>query len=169
MEIKQANLGMLDDITALEQLVWREDSATPESLRKRIEIFPESFCAVYSNNKLVGMAMSALLPKNHKVGEYEDLFFSWERVHNPKGKILYLYCSTTHPDFRFQGIWKKMLDFRLNYARNHSEIEKVWVAARNKENEIGSNTAEPLKRFGFLFVKDILFKGQYTQSLLDFI
>lgn len=169
MEIKQATLWMLDDITTLEQLVWRGDAATRESLRKRIEMFPEGFCVVYSDHKFVGMAMSVLLPKNHEVKEYDKSFFPWERIHNPKGVILYLYCSTVHPDFRGQGIWKKMLDFRLNYARTHPEIEKVWVAARNKENEYGPNTAEPLQRFGFVWIKDFLFKGQYTRSLLELL
>ncbi len=169
MKVKQATLEMLNDIIALENLVWRKDAATKESLKKRIEIFPESFCVVYFKKKLIGMAINALLPKNHEVKEYNKAFFPWERVHNPKGKILYLYCSTVHPDFRGRGIWKKMLKFRVKYAKTHTEIEKVWVAGRNKENEYGPNTAKLLQKFGFIKVKDFLFKGKYTHTLLELL
>jgi|SRR3989344_588969 len=168
MEIKQVAPEMLDDVFSLEQEVWVEDSATRESLRKRIEIFPEGFCAAYSEGRLVGMAMSALLPIEKKVEDYDEAFFPWERIHNPQGEILYLFCSTVHPDFRGMGIWRKMLDFRLNYARNHQRIKKVWVSGRNKENEYGPNTANPLIKMGFTKVKDFLFNGEYTNTLLEF-
>lgn len=169
MELKKATIQDLDDIFALEQLVWRDDSATYQSLAKRIQTFPEGFCVIRSNGSLVGMAMSALLPQGHQVVEYDESFFPWERVHNPKGNILYLYCSTVHPDFRRQGVWKKMLDFRLEYARKHPEILEVWVAGRNKQNQYGPNTVEPLQKVGFARNKDFLFKGEYTQTLMQLL
>jgi len=167
MEIKQASLEMLEDIFQLEQLIWRDDSATKESLRKRIEIFPQGFCVVYSDLELVGMASSALLPVGHKVEEYDGAFFPWERIHDPNGKILYLFCSTVHPDFQRQGVWKQMLNFRIDYAKRHPEIREIWVSGRNRENEYGPNTSDLLERFGFRKIKDFLFKGHLDNSLLS--
>lgn len=169
MEIRQVTLKDLDEIVALERLVWKEDSGTYESMKKRIEIFPEGFCVVYSKGKLVGMANSALLPLNKQVKDYDESFFPWERIHDPKGKILYLFCSTVHPDFRGLGIWKKMLNFRINYAKKHAEIKKIWVAARNKDNQYGIDTASPLQKYGFSKIKDFLFKGEMTQTLLELL
>ncbi len=168
MKIREVSLKDLRSILELEKLVWgSEDSATPESMKQRIEQFPEGFCVAYDGKKLVGMAMSALLPLNHEVTEYDESFFPWERIHDPNGEILYLYCSTVHPDFRSRGIWKKMLNFRVDYARTHPEIKKIWVAGRTEAKKFYPDTATLMRGFGFKELKKFPFKGHCNQALLE--
>jgi len=160
---------MLDDIFKLEKLIWKKDSATYKSLVQRIERFPQGFCVVYNNKELVGMANSALLPYPYKVIEYDQAFFPWERVHDPKGETLLLYCSTVHPDFRNIGIWKDMLNFRINYARINPKIKRVWIVGRIEENKYGPNTAALLERFGFKRIKEFPMGNKMTQALLELL
>ena len=107
------------------------------------------FCVVYHGKKLVGMVNSALLPYPYEAREYNQAFFPWERIYNPKGETLLLFCSAVDPKFRNKGIWKLMLDYRINYAKTHKEIKRVWTVGRAEENEYGPNTAALLERFGF--------------------
>ena len=165
--IRQAKISDLKEIFKLEKLVWKNDSATLESLTKRIEIFPQCFCVVYYNKQLIGMANSALLSYPYKVTEYNQAFFPWERVHNPNGETLLLYCSTVNPEFRNKGIWKEMLNFRINYAKKYKYIKRIWVIGRTIKNKYGPDTASLLEKFGFNRIKKFPMGKTMNQTLLE--
>jgi len=81
MQVKQATMDMLDDVMALEKLVWRGEAAKRESIAKRIDTFPEAFPVAFVEGKLAGFASCARLPILYKkVPEYlpipRNLFFS---------------------------------------------------------------------------------------------
>ena len=156
LRIVQATAEMLDGMYSLERKVWSEqDSCSRESLAKRIELLPESIPVAFIGDKLVGYSTCARLPLNHKVDEYYQAFYPWDRIHDTRGEILYFYSSTVDPDFRMHGIWKELVKFRVNYALNNQDINKIWVACRTKQNYVGPDTSRLMEKMGFTKIKEI--------------
>ncbi|GEM_PF-2408653 len=169
MDIRKAKVEDLEDIYALGKSVWGQETATRESLAKRIELFSAGFPVAYVEGQLVGIASSARLPAGHQVDEYYAAFYPWERVHKPGGSIFYLYSTTVHPLHRQKGIWKELIRFRIEAAKVLPGIEKVWVVGRKLPNEYGPATAPLLEKLGFSSIKEFPDGYGKTDVLLELL
>ncbi len=155
MEIRKASLKDLDEIVALERATWKEEAASVNSLRRRIESFPEGFVVVYIDYQLAGMANSARLSSEHKLTDnYYESFDPWERIHNTDGTILFLYSSAVNPNFRERGVWRAMVDFRLDCARENPQIQRAWAVGRKQSNRYGFAMVPLFEKLGFKTVRE---------------
>jgi len=114
-EIKKATPEDIDAICEVERSAFPPNrQASKETLKKRIELFPQGCFVVFRDGKLLGFT-TALLTDNLKT--LAELDPSDEELHNPEGEIYYFRSIGIHKDVQREGLGKALIAKHLENAK----------------------------------------------------
>ena len=127
--IRQARREDLDACFAIESLGFPQaEAATYDSIRARIEAYPESFLIFERDGRIIGYVMGAVIDRLY----IEDEMFSDTSLHNADNPYQAIFSVCTHPDFRRQGVAGALLQelIRLCKARGKKAITLTCKAEK---------------------------------------
>lgn len=119
LTIRNVNMNDVGRIAEIEALCFPPaEKASFESLKKRIEAFPESFFVAESDGEIIGFINGC--STNSSV-IYDELF-SDITCHNPQGKTLAIFGLDVIPEHRKKGIASQLMEhFILAAKKNNKE------------------------------------------------
>lgn len=138
-DIRRVELEDLDGCYELEASCFPEAEAAPrDSIRIRIENFPEGFYVAERNGRIVGMVNSGSTNKN----DITDEEFKKLVGHERDGKNMVVFSLAVAPEFQSNGVaWKLMQKFvQASYRLGKEKIMLIC-----KENMI-----DYYERLGFV-------------------
>ncbi|MDE1890018.1 MAG: GNAT family N-acetyltransferase [Planctomycetota bacterium] len=105
MNIRHASEHDLDACYTIESACYTSDAATKEQIQKRIQLFPEGFLVAEFNGRVIGIINSASTNKEDITDEaFKDMV-----VHVKDGKNIVIFSLAVLPEFRRNGISKKLM------------------------------------------------------------
>lgn len=114
IKIRQVMPNDLDEITEIESICFpKEEAATKESLKYRIETFPNSFFVATYNGKIIGFVNGAVTNHNTIVDE----LYEAEGGHNPLGKNQSIFGLDVLPEYQRQGIAAKLMEYIMEKSK----------------------------------------------------
>lgn len=115
IKIRQVNMGDLDAVTKVEEICFpSEEAASLESLKKRIETFPESFfVAETSPGAIIGFVNGCVI--NDTV--IQDALFKDAKLHNPKGVYQSIFGLDVIPGYRNHGIAAQLMNYIIETSK----------------------------------------------------
>lgn len=100
LQIRNASLKDLDVIYELEKACFDEDEAASyESLKNRLEVFPNHFWLLEDDGKLIAM-VNGMVTNNDQL---EDEMYTNASLHDEDGQWQMMFGVETLPQFRNQG------------------------------------------------------------------
>lgn len=119
LEIRNASLKDLDEIDRLEHACFPpEEAASRESLKQRLEVFPNHFWLLERDGKLVSMVNGMVTDES----ELKDDLYENAGLHNESGQWQMLFGVETDPQFRKKGyasiLMKEVIKDCTNDSRN---------------------------------------------------
>ena len=94
-----------------------EEAATRETIRLRIETFPEGFLIAEVDGRVVGMLNSAATNKD----DISDEGLKQLIGHDPAGKNMVVFALAVLPDFQNQGIARQLMSTLVEEARGRGK------------------------------------------------
>jgi ribosomal protein S18 acetylase RimI-like enzyme len=125
LEFRAARLDDLAAVSALEQRVWRELSASVHDLRRRFLQFPRGFQVAYLSDRLVGFCCSVLTTLDATQVEINERY-PWR--HLPEGHNIFLLGLTVDPELRRLGIGTALVRQELELAKELNCLKIQLVA-----------------------------------------
>lgn len=108
-----------DDLTAVASLETacfpNAEAADRESLKKRIEAFPESFFVAETDGLVIGMINGCV---TDQLTISDDLFENTAH-HNPKGRYQSIFGLDVLPNYRNNGIASILMTHLIHKAMDH--------------------------------------------------
>lgn len=112
--IRNASLKYLDKITEVEALCFpKEEAATRDALKKRIETFSECFFVAEVNNEIVGFINGCI---TNESTIYDELY-SNSKLHIPNGDYQAIFGLDVIPAYRRQGIAEKLINHIIEISK----------------------------------------------------
>jgi ribosomal protein S18 acetylase RimI-like enzyme len=94
-----------------------EEAATRETIKRRIETFPEGFLVAEQNGKVAGILNSAATNKE----DISDEELKQLIGHDPAGKNMVVFALAVLPEFRKQGIARELMSRFVEEARQRGK------------------------------------------------
>lgn len=94
-----------------------EEAATRETIKLRIDTFPQGFLVAEMNGTIVGILNSAATDKDDLSDEELKQLIG----HDPDGKNLVVFALVVLPEFQKQGIANQMMTRFVEEARAHKK------------------------------------------------
>lgn len=147
LKIRQAATDDLDRITEIEAICFPEaEAASRESLRKRLEVYRDSFLVAELEGKMVGFINGSVI--NEKV--ISDEFYSDVSSHDPKGDYQSIFGVDVLPEYRRRGIAEALINELADTAKKAgrkgmtlcSKQEKVHYYEKFGFVDIGKSESE---------------------------
>lgn len=114
LNISQATIEDLDSVESIEKICFpKEEAATRESLKDRLETFSESFLVAKVNEEIIGFINGSVI--NEKI--ICDEFYSDVSFHNPKGDYQSIFGLDVLPEYRANGIAAELIKALIEVAR----------------------------------------------------
>ena len=115
IKIRQVNMRDLDAVTKVEEICFpSEEAASLESLKKRIETFPESFfVAETAPGEIIGFVNGCVI--NDTV--IQDVFFKDAALHNPQGAYQSIFGLDVIPGYRNHGIAAQLMNHIIETSK----------------------------------------------------
>lgn len=119
LDIRNAQIEDLDEISAVESKCFPpNEAASKESLKERLEVFPNHFWLLERDGKLVSMVNGLVSDSEVLTDEmYEDA-----HLHQEDGKWQFLFGVETDPDYQGKGyasiLMKEVIKDCVNDSRN---------------------------------------------------
>ena len=104
---------LLDCVAVEESGFLPEEAASLETIQLRMEMFREGFLVAESHGKVIGMLNSGATDKD----DISDEELKQLIGHNPDGQNLVVFALAILPDFRNQGIARKLMSKFVDEAR----------------------------------------------------
>lgn len=126
--IREANINDLERISKIEKICFSNaEAATKSSIEERIRAFKESFLVAEINNEIIGFINGAVIDSKTIFDElYENT-----NLHNPNGKYQSVFGLDVIPEFRNQGIAKKLMNHMIDVAKR-SKREGIVLTCKDK-------------------------------------
>lgn len=100
MFIRHAKIEDLDKISDIEKISYpAAEGGSKESIRKRIEVFPNHFWLLENENKIVGFINGLVT----NIPDLTDEMYDNTEMHNESGKWQMLFSVVTAPQHRGHG------------------------------------------------------------------
>ena len=90
-----------------------EEAATRETIKRRIETFPEGFLVAEQNGRIVGILNSAATNKD----DISDEELKQLVGHDPAGRNMVVFALAVLPEFQKQGIARQLMSRFVEEAR----------------------------------------------------
>ena len=138
--IRQARPEDLDQVAEVERICFPEaEAAGRESLRLRIQAFPESFLvAEEQGGAIIGFINGAVTDKK----TISDDMFEDAGLHNPEGAYQSIFGLDVVEEFRCQGIASRLMEEMIERARRQGRRGLILTC---KDRLIGY-----YERFGYV-------------------
>ena len=150
-EKRPATLADLPALRALDSPIWREDLR--DFWSDRIGHFPAGSFVASADGILVGAASCMRFTSGHIPQDIWECMELGDRLHNQHGNTLYLDHASTDSHFVRRGIWKRLIDLRIDYARRYSSVARIWTLSRGFTINEQPAIAPILVRYGFNALK----------------
>lgn len=117
LDIRNASLKDLDEIDRLEQSCFSQaEAASRESLKKRLETFPNHFWLLERDGKLVAM-VNGMVTDNDSL---EDEMYQNASLHDENGKWQMMFGVETDPEYRHRGYASILMKEAIKDCREDS-------------------------------------------------
>ena len=128
LEIRRANIKDLERISQIEKICFpNAEAATKSSFEERIKAFKESFFVAEINGEVIGFINGAIIDSKTIFDElYENT-----NLHNSNGKYQSVFGLDVIPEFRNQGIAKKLMNQMIDVAKK-SNREGLVLTCKDK-------------------------------------
>jgi len=114
-QIRTASLKDLSSILNVEKSAFPPSrQASPDTLQKRLQLFPQGCLVAEQDEKIIGFETSLLTLDVRSITELDQLD---EMIHNPSGTVYYLRSLATKQEFQRQGIGKALTEEAIKVAR----------------------------------------------------
>jgi len=123
--------------------IERENAATEETLRKRLELFPYGFIVAYHKNEIVGYIESVLF--NDWNFETFNEIKEFERFYDIDSDTLYIIFIAVHPDYRNMGIASEMLNIIEKKISKQFNIRKIKLISKDEAIKLYKNNGFIIK------------------------
>lgn len=139
MVFRNVTLHDLDAINEIENICFpKNEAATKESIKKRIEVFPEHFWILEHEGAIVGY-INGMVTDHEKI---IDEMFEKAEMHNSNGRWQSVFGLAVSPDYRNSGFAGQL----INYLKNESKKQgKSGITLTCKTHLINY-----YKNFGFI-------------------
>jgi ribosomal protein S18 acetylase RimI-like enzyme len=104
-----------------------EEAATRETIRLRIETFPEGFFVAETDGRIVGMLNSAATNKD----DISDEELKQLIGHDPGGKNMVVFALAVLPEFQKQGIARRLMSGFVEEARRCKKENVLLMCKRH--------------------------------------
>jgi ribosomal protein S18 acetylase RimI-like enzyme len=94
-----------------------EEAATKETIKLRIDTFPQGFFVAEVEGRVIGILNSAATDKD----DISDEELKQLIGHNPNGKNLVVFALAVLPEFQTQGIARKLMSCLVEDARERKK------------------------------------------------
>lgn len=106
LTIRHATLSDLDSLTQLEALSYPSaESASRESIKKRLEHFSDYFWLLERESELVGFINGYVTDE----ADLTDAMYDNAQTHNPQGKWMMIFSVVTSPQYRGLGYASRIM------------------------------------------------------------
>lgn len=130
LKIENVSLGDLDEITGIETTCFpKEQAASKESLRERLQVFPEHFLLAELEKKPVGYIGGMV--SNEKY--ITDVMYEVARLHDKEGKYQLIFSLAVLPEYQGKGIARFLMENMIDKA---SQEGREAVSLTCRENLI---------------------------------
>ena len=131
LQTRAATLEDLDSILDVEKSAFPPNrQASPDTIRKRLQLFPQGCLVAEQNGKLVGFETSLLTKDIFSITELDQ---PDENIHDPSGIVYYLRSLAIKQEFQRRGIGKALTEETLKLARKLKKQIFRFTAARDVE------------------------------------
>ena len=114
MEIRQATIDDLTEITALEAVCFPPAEAAPKAaFESRLKVFADYFWLLLDDGKLIGMINGMATD----ILKLSDEMFEDASMHNENGAWLMIFGVATLPEYRKQGCASRIMKRVINDAK----------------------------------------------------
>ena len=139
MTFRNATLADLESILKIENDSFPpHEAASPATLTKRLQLFPQHFWLLEDNNQLIGF-INGMITDNRTL---TDDMFTRPELHNDRGAWQSVFGIAVAPEFRRKGYAAKLLNHLI--ARSKEE-NRVGVTLTCKEYLVSY-----YQKFGFV-------------------
>lgn len=104
-----------------------EEAATRETIRLRIETFPEGFFVAEMDGRVVGMLNSAATNKD----DISDEELKQLIGHDPCGKNMVVFALAVLPEFQKRGIARQLMSRFVDEARGQNKKNVLLICKRH--------------------------------------
>ena len=112
--IRKASLKDLDSITKVEAICFpKEEAATKESFKKRIETFSDRFFVAEIDEEIIGFINGCI---TNECTIYDELY-SNSKLHIPNGNFQTIFGLDVVPDYRRQGIANQLMNHIIEISK----------------------------------------------------
>lgn len=130
MKIRNVQLSDLDQCFEVETSGFpEEEAASKESIRNRIETFPEGFFVAETDGKIIGIINSAATDKEDITDEALKKMIGHER----HGKNMVVFSLTVRPEYQKRGIAQQLM---LHFIEASKRLGKRHILLMCKQHLI---------------------------------
>ncbi len=144
IQIKQAKLSDLEAIVKVENSAFPPHrQASTESLKGRLELFPEGCLVALKNGEIIGFSTALII---NDIRSLPELDVSDEELHSLNREIYWLRSIVIDPNHQKEGVGKLIMQKQLEKARNLNKKAFRFTAAQDVEGFY--------KKLGFTMLTD---------------
>lgn len=126
--IREVTQHDLSSITQLEAICFpQKEAADKESLKQRIQTFPNGFLLMEVDGKIIGMINGCIT--NQKT--IHDDLYSNSLLHDPYGDYQAIFGLDIHPDYRHLGYAKKLMNTFIKRAKNEGRKGMILTCKKH--------------------------------------
>lgn len=115
MRIRHAVPEDLKELARIEAASYpAAEAASLESIRARMEVFPECFWLMEEKGKILGFINGMAANET----ELTDEMYDHAKLHNPAGKWQMLFSVVTAPEYRKQGVASRIMEQVIADTKN---------------------------------------------------
>lgn len=136
LNYRNATLKDLDKIVNIEAACFPKlEAASQESIKERINIFPDGFLLLELDNKIIGFINGAA---TNRETINDPMFEDMKAHHTNTGKNLAIYGVDIHPDYQGKGYSRPMMDIYIRNAKNNQRQNIILTCKAHLVNYYSS-------------------------------
>lgn len=122
MEIREANIGDLNEIIKIESVCFpSEEAASEDVIKERFAAFPENFLVAVQDDKVVGFINGCTTDK----ASLPDKLYHDVKLHNPNGKFQTVFGLDVLPQYRNKGTASELLKSFIELSKKRGKSGMV--------------------------------------------
>ncbi len=126
MLIKHASHADIKAVYDLERSIEKDYAASVETLRKRLDMYPQGFYVAVKDRKIIAYMETCLWDKESFA--YFNEISDFPVHHDPNGKCLYLIYIAVDKDYRRLSIGSQLIAILKQHALQHN-LKKIQLVA----------------------------------------
>ncbi len=114
LQIENVSKENIKEIAIIEKICFpKEEAASEQSIRERVETFPESFFIGKIDGKIIGFINGAVTDSS----TITDKMFENVNLHNPKGSYQMIFGLDVLPEYEKKGYGKQLMTHMIEESK----------------------------------------------------